>query len=297
MHPPQSITDANGTTLYSWNARNQLVGINGPTVNASFLYDGIGRRETKTINGSLTEFLYDGVNPVQESSGAIVLANILTGLGIDEYFTRTDVGAGITSILLNDALGSMIALADSAGTVQTENTYEPFGKTTVTGSSNTSPFQYTGRENDGTGLYYYRARYHNPIIQRFISEDPILSPANPFAHALSRLLVGEPSRLHGYSYVANNAINFRDPSGLDPNACFRLRTNAFLNCLRDMFTPSTPMLDPLAMIASCGLCMALLDFGIFDPYSCGVCGAHVGYYGYSLIRCAIEADKIPCPKC
>jgi YD repeat-containing protein len=35
-----SITDTNGTTLYTWNARNQLVGITGPSVNATFLYDG-----------------------------------------------------------------------------------------------------------------------------------------------------------------------------------------------------------------------------------------------------------------
>src|SRR5205823_13233867 len=131
-----SITDADGTTLYSWNTKNQLIGVSGPNVNASFVYDGMGRRQKKMINGNLTEFLYDGVNPVQETSGVTVLANILTGLGIDEFFTRTDVGADITGHLLTDALGSTIAVADSAGTVQTENTYEPFGKTTATGASN-----------------------------------------------------------------------------------------------------------------------------------------------------------------
>jgi YD repeat-containing protein len=93
----QSITDSNGTTLFSWNVRNQLIGISGPNVNASFVYDGLGRREAKTINGSLTEFLYDGLNPVQESSGTTILANILPGLDIDEFFTRTDIGAGVTS--------------------------------------------------------------------------------------------------------------------------------------------------------------------------------------------------------
>jgi RHS repeat-associated protein len=47
-----------------------------------------------------------------------------------------------------------------------------FGSTTISGSS-WNALQYTGRENDGTGLYYYRARYFSPILQRFISEDPI----------------------------------------------------------------------------------------------------------------------------
>lgn len=50
---------------------------------------------------------------------------------------------------------------------------EPFGNTTASGPADGSPFQYTGRENDGTGLYYCRARYYSPVYQRFISEDPL----------------------------------------------------------------------------------------------------------------------------
>jgi YD repeat-containing protein len=115
-----SIVDASGTTLYTWNARNQLTGMSGPNVSASFVYDGLGRREKKTVNDSLTEFLFDGINPVQETSGATVLANILPGLGIDEYLSRTDVVAGTTNTLLSDALWSTVALADNAGAVQTE---------------------------------------------------------------------------------------------------------------------------------------------------------------------------------
>jgi len=150
-------------------------------------------------NGSLTEFLYDGVNPVQETSGATVLANVLSGLGIDELLTRTDVPAATTSHFLPDALGSALALTDPAGALQTEYTYEPFGKTTASGISSTSPFQYTGRENDATGLYYYRARYYHPGLQRFISEDPIGFDGGD---------------INLYSYVANSPLNLIDPTGL-----------------------------------------------------------------------------------
>lgn len=171
----------------------------GRGVSATFVYDGLGRREKKTINGNLTAFLYDGRNPVQETSGAAVLANILPGLGIDEFLTRTDVVAGVTSNFLTDALGSPVAVTDNVGAVQTEYTYEPFGKTAFSGASNTSSYQYTGRENDGTGLYYYRARYYHPQLQRFISEDPIEFDGGNF---------------NLYAYVANNAINETDPFGL-----------------------------------------------------------------------------------
>jgi RHS repeat-associated protein len=163
------------------------------------VYDGLGRREAKTINGSLTEFLFDGRNPVQESSGATILANILPGLRIDEFLARTDVVAGVTSNFLTDVLGSPVAVTDNAGAVQTEYTYEPFGKTTFNGAPNTSSYQFTGRENDGAGLYYYRARYYHPALQRFISEDPLGFDGGDFIL---------------YGYVKNNPTNGIDPYGL-----------------------------------------------------------------------------------
>jgi len=188
-----------GVNTYTWNARDRLASITGG-VAAAFAYDPFGRRTRKTIGGQTTNYLYDGDNPVQElSAGGIVLANLLTGLGIDEYFTRTD-GTGRRS-LLGDALGSILALTDDAGVVQTAYTYEPFGQTTVTGQSNANPFQYTSRENDGTGLYYYRARYYSPARQRFIAEDPIGF---------------EGGDINLYAYGANNPLRFRDPFGLDP---------------------------------------------------------------------------------
>jgi len=196
----QTITDSSGTTTYIWSARNQLTGISGPGVNATFVYDGLGRREKKTVNSNVTEFLYDGLNPVQETSGATILANILPGLGIDEFLSRTDVVAGVTSNFLTDTLGSPIAVTDNQGVIQTEYTYEPFGKTSLSGASNSSSYQYTGRENDGAGLFFYRARYYHPQLQRFLSEDPI------------EFLGGD---INLYSYVANKPTTYADPLGFE----------------------------------------------------------------------------------
>ena len=164
-------TDAGVTTTYTWNVRNQLTGISKTGFSASFTYDSFGRRTGKTVQGTTTNFLYDGLNPVQEKNGASVSANLLTGLGIDEFFTRTD-GVGVRA-LLPDALGSTVALGDSTGTLQTQYTYEPFGFVSQTGAANTSSYKFTGREDDGSGLYYYRARYYQPRFQRFIAEDPV----------------------------------------------------------------------------------------------------------------------------
>lgn len=190
-------TEAGVTTTYTWNARNQLAGISRTGLTASFTYDSFGRGTGKTINGTTTNFLYDGLNPVQEKNGGTVTANLLTGLGIDEFFTRTD-GVGVRA-LLPDALGSTVALGDGTGTLQTQYTYEPFGMTTQTGAASTSSYKYTGREDDGTGLYYYRARYYQPRLQRFIAEDPIGFGGGD---------------VNVYAYVQNNPLLLRDPMGL-----------------------------------------------------------------------------------
>jgi RHS repeat-associated protein len=192
----QTVTDAGGTATYSWNARNQLAGISATGFAASFSYDSFGRRTGKTIQGTTTNFVYDGLNPVQEKAGATVTANLLTGLGIDEFLTRTD-GVG-TSALLSDALGSTVALGDGTGTLQTQYTYEPFGYASQTGAANTNSYKYTGREDDGSGLYYYRARYYHPRLQRFIGEDPL-----GFG--------GRDANLYGY--VGENPLAFVDPTG------------------------------------------------------------------------------------
>jgi RHS repeat-associated protein len=72
---------------------------------------------------------------------------------------------------------------------------------TASGSSSGNELGYTGREDDGTGLNYYRARYYHPGLQRFISEDPIG-------------FVGGDTNL--YAYVRNDPATYSDPLGLCP---------------------------------------------------------------------------------
>jgi RHS repeat-associated protein len=138
---------------------------------------------------------------VQELSGSTATANLLSGPSVDEVFTRTD-SAGARNFL-TDALGSTLALTDSSSAIQTQYTYGPFGSTSSSGSSSTNAQQFTGRENDGTGLYYYRARYYSPTTGRILSEDP-----SGFAGSGPNL----------YEYAGDDPVNFNDPFGLDRNA-------------------------------------------------------------------------------
>jgi RHS repeat-associated protein len=188
---------SDGTHTYTWDARNHLVSISG-AVSASFQYDPFGRRVGKTIGAVTTNYLYDGVNPVQELSSGSATANLLTGLIADGYFQRTDASGSAN--FLTDALGSTIALTGPGGNMLARYSYDAYGNTTITGGS-TNPYEYTGRESDATGLYYYRARYYSPVLGRFISEDPI------------RHL---PRDANSYTYAYGDPTRYVDPYGTDP---------------------------------------------------------------------------------
>jgi RHS repeat-associated protein len=179
---------SDGVRSYTWDARDRLTAI--PSV-ANFAYDPFGRRQTATRGGIATSFLYDGWDVVQEQQGGTPSADLLIGLGVDERFAR----GGAT--FLTDGLGSTLALA-SAGTAATSYGYDAYGVAQVTGTASDNPFQYTGRENDGTGFLHYRNRYYSPTWGRFVSEDPIGFRGGD---------------VNLYRYVANNPMQGRDPSG------------------------------------------------------------------------------------
>jgi len=187
---------SDGTRTYTWDDRDHLSQITqGGTVIASYSYDALGRRTAKTETGATTQYLYDGLNTVQETQGTTINP-ILTGPGIDERYARDDNGG--RTYFLTDALGSTRLLTDTNGNAVQRYDYDPYGATTQSSTSYSNPYQYTGREHDQSGLYYYRARYYTPELGRFVSEDPLQLAAGP----------------NSYAYVGGNPVSYIDPYGL-----------------------------------------------------------------------------------
>jgi RHS repeat-associated protein len=220
-YDPNGNLASDGLTSYSWSTRNQLAALSGDA-SASFQYDGVGRRRAKTVSGYTKNFLYDGIDVVQELSGNTPTANLFTASGIEATFMRTDASG--TSVPLVDALGSVVELTGEAGALLTHYTYEPYGSTTMSGAASTNAAQFTGRENDLIGLYYYRVRYYSPEMGRFLSEDP--------AEADSDL----------YTYARLNPVTFVDPLGLKPGDPYATVDKAAIAALQE-FNPKSIEID------------------------------------------------------
>jgi RHS repeat-associated protein len=184
-------------TLYTWDAQNKLTQISqsGPqgTVSAAFIYDSFGRRVQSSIQlgtspAQTVQYLYEGAQALGEIRNQVLSHRLLTGLSLDETIARVALftsgpssGSGAADpansrSYLTDDLNSVIAQHNAASTGGIANSYgySPYGESTTVGPDATGNMsQYTSRENDATGLLYYRARYYDPVLKRFISSDPI----------------------------------------------------------------------------------------------------------------------------
>jgi RHS repeat-associated protein len=189
----ESIAEPAGATQLTWDARNRLVNLNELAATGSFAYDAFGRRSSRNIDGRFTQYTYDGLDFISETTNGTPLS-YLRSLFIDEIL----VGHGTESYIA-DALGSSVALTDPGGTIATQYIYEPFGNTATFGTPSDNKVQYTGRENDAAGLYFYRARYYSPALHRFIGEDPLEAGRD-----IENL----------YAFVGNGPTARVDPTGL-----------------------------------------------------------------------------------
>lgn len=196
------------------------------------------------VNGVETRYHYDENDVVAEIRDGAMETQYINSLNIDERFIRQGENTEYYHVDVN---GSTLALTDSSGAMGTRYNYDPFGNTT-TSSTSLNAFQYTGRENDGTGLYYYRARYYDPILHRFLSEDPILTPYTPLYFGLCttnetiwplpiRLTQPQPmfgQSFNAYPYVLNNPLLNTDPLGLEGKKKDKCTAAAIQDCFIDL---------------------------------------------------------------
>jgi len=189
----------------TYDAFNRLIRVERPGMTSTYNYRADGLRRSKTVNGTVTQHVWNGMH--------IVLERNATGEAISR-FTRGLNGHLIHNhqqlFYLFNARGDVVQLVDAAGRVVRTYQYDAFGNELNPDPSDHNMFRFAGEYFDRhRGEYYLRARSFNPRTGRFTQPDPFWNIHN--------MLGGTGAILQSanlYLYVMNNPIMFGDPSGL-----------------------------------------------------------------------------------
>jgi RHS repeat-associated protein len=199
------------TTTFQWNAQGELTRVEkwpagGAHTVTTFAYDALGRRVGKTVNGVTTWFLYDSdqlIMDVNAASGAMA-AEYGYFEGSNLLAIRTPSWTGIA--LKDPVAHGVIGVAAAQGGTEIKNygiSASPWGEV-ASDTGTVVRFRLGSQEYDQeTGLYHLGARYYDPQLGRFMSEDPS----------------GIAGGLNLYTYAGNDPVDRHDPTGLDDLYC------------------------------------------------------------------------------
>jgi RHS repeat-associated protein len=202
----QLVRKKTGTVTDSlvWDDFGQLKAVrrNG-TLWATFNYDGFGRRVRKwTSTNSTVRYVWDGDQIILETNPSGVTTRAYSYQpGTDRLHAVTAASGETYYASIEPATGDingLIRATDNA--VVAQYAYTPWGQLEVDSTNIGNSLRWKGLVYDReTGLYYMRARYYDPKIRRFISEDPI----------------GLEGGINVYAFASGDPVNRSDPSGLD----------------------------------------------------------------------------------
>ncbi len=192
-----------GITRYTWSDAGTLTSITAPNgATSTYRYDAIGRRLESNDSGTIRRFVYSGSNLSNEFDAANTLrATYIAGQSPDSVYEI--VRDGTRYYPLFDGVGSVTTLTDAAGAIVGRVRYSAFGIPQSSGVTENS-VSFTGHQFDAaTGLIYARARYYDPTLGRFLSQDP--DPAiNPYSYALNAPLEATDPTGRGAVYERAN---------------------------------------------------------------------------------------------
>lgn len=245
-----------------YNAENRLIAVVSSNQVTTFGYDGSGARLWK--QGSPTNTLQVWIGGNYEEKDGKILFHISTG---DRLVCTFDASNTVFEYYHPDHLHSAEILSSSSGGLYQHYEYTAYGISRYTYSTTAFPIsrRYTSQVLDEeTGLYYYGARYYDPVIGRFVQPDTLIP--NQF----------DPRSYDRYAYGMDNPLRYVDPSGHGPIDDALLNTGTIKACYKLMTMPdSTGWKWVEVPVGIAGMAAGIADAG-FNALTLGGKGAVTG---------------------
>lgn len=253
-----------GATLYRYDGFNRQTSVQTNGMTASYTYLPNGLRHSKTVNGTMTEFVWDGNQTVLELVDGAVAAKYVRGLNLVASIVRN---AG--TYYLYNAHGDVTQLTDTRGAVTRGYNYDAFGNQLNANDVDANPWRYCGEYTDlETNTYYLRARNYNPTTGRFLSEDTHWNLGN---------------MIYGDNPQKTNERKSNDPLGLNtytlvPNInAIRQSGNLYAYCLNNPLMYQDP--DGESIILTC-IIIGVVAGAILG----GSAGAYYSYKNFGAVK-------------
>ncbi|NGQ97128.1 type IV secretion protein Rhs [Brevibacillus sp. SYP-B805] len=188
-----------------YDVRNRLTEFKDSSGTTTYKYYPNGLRASKEVSGNAgatTKYVYYNGNVIEEITydGKVKARNVWG----NKLIWRKDYVSNKDGYYYYNTHGDVISIKDAGGNVINSYDYDIWGNLLADKVKETmsNPFTYAGEMYDKeSGFYYLRARYYDPGIGRFISEDTYKGQ------------VDNPLSLNRYTYVANNPLRYKDPTG------------------------------------------------------------------------------------
>lgn len=209
IYPDGNMSSRAGKTP-TWSADNSLASMVGPdNVTEGYGYDTAGQRVIRQrlipLPNGVTTVYVGGVWEEDAPGGTTRSLYQFNGKPIAQRAVVS--GMATLTYLHGDHLGSVSASSISAGALQGQQRYKPFGETRQSVAMPTK-IGFTGQYRDDTGLMYYGARYYDQVLARFISADSIV-PGNTSGKGGAAGTFGQD----GKAALRSLAVDFHEPGG------------------------------------------------------------------------------------
>jgi RHS repeat-associated protein len=195
-------TTGSTTVRNSFDALNRLSAATGGGINSGYQYDGDGNRVGQTVPSGTYQYQNDTASALP-----VVLSETGPDGSIDYLYGRSlvsETSGAFQYYYQSDGLGSAASLTDATGSLKATYSFDPWGKllTPIDPLGTKNKYKFTGEALDpGTGFAYLRARYYDPSVARFLTQDAF------------RGFLPRPQTQNRYSYGLNTPTLLVDRSG------------------------------------------------------------------------------------